>query len=398
MNRHDHQTARPSVRRRSSRAGVLAALVVGTTAAVGTPACRRRRASRPSPPRRTPCRPSVPLADTPPPWLLPADAEPYIEAAGLSVLERGAARSALPRAPRRHRRREEGHRARGHRVRRREREGPGAHRPAHPRHERHPPRRVGQADSRTRSARSFTEWGVALERHADRRSPRRRHQRGAGVRERSTLHRRPRHDPAEASPRDRGSGTARPASSPRSRSRTASPPGCRRGPACSGSAPPTPSSSRISWRRQRTSPLTYAEVGATFDAELPDGYHHVHEHSSSASVTTCGRRACDGIRAWAAHRGAGITVVPADAPIAEGTTVAVVTVTRTRCTCVAACRIVRGRRRARPLRLRVRHVPRAPRGGRGAVRRHPRRTTAWSPSRSSRSPARTTCSPSSADR
>ena len=38
--------------------------------------------------------------------------------------------------------------------------------------------------------------------------------------------------------------------------------------------------------RQRTAPLTYAEVGATFDDELPAGYHHVRAAPSSARATT----------------------------------------------------------------------------------------------------------------
>jgi uncharacterized protein (UPF0548 family) len=47
-----------------------------------------------------------------------------------------------------------------------------------------------------------------------------------------------------------------------------------------------------------------------------------------------------GIRAWAAHRGAGMTVVPADAPIVEGTTVAVAT-SLGPLHLLSACRIVR---------------------------------------------------------
>lgn len=92
--------------------------------------------------------------------------------------------------------------------------------------------------------------------------------------------------------------------------------------------------------RQRTSPLTYEEVGATFDDDLPDGYHHVREHVVLGVGDDMWTRACAGIRAWAAHRGAGMTVVPADAVIAEGTTVAVVT-SLGPVHVVAACRIVR---------------------------------------------------------
>jgi uncharacterized protein (UPF0548 family) len=51
-------------------------------------------------------------------------------------------------------------------------------------------------------------------------------------------------------------------------------------------------------------------------------------------------RARAAIRGWAAHRGAGITIVPADAPIVEGTTVAVITAVGP-VHVLAACRIVR---------------------------------------------------------
>ena len=92
--------------------------------------------------------------------------------------------------------------------------------------------------------------------------------------------------------------------------------------------------------RERTSPLTYSELGATFDPELPAGYHHVRAGTDLGCGDDVWARACAGIRAWAAHRGAGITVAPADAPITEGTTVAVITsVGPVRV--LAACRIVR---------------------------------------------------------
>ena len=86
MNRHDHQTR---ARRFAGvlRAGVLGTLVVATTAVIGAPtgvSAATRQPAIATAPYSMPT--SVPLADTPPPWLLPADAAPYIEAAGLSVL------------------------------------------------------------------------------------------------------------------------------------------------------------------------------------------------------------------------------------------------------------------------------------------------------------------------
>jgi uncharacterized protein (UPF0548 family) len=96
--------------------------------------------------------------------------------------------------------------------------------------------------------------------------------------------------------------------------------------------------------RERTSPLTYAEVGASFtttpNGDLPAGYHHVRAGIDLGHGDDVWDRACTGIRAWAAHRGAGMTVVPADAPIAEGTTVGVLTKVGPMHV-LAACRIVR---------------------------------------------------------
>ena len=91
---------------------------------------------------------------------------------------------------------------------------------------------------------------------------------------------------------------------------------------------------------QRTAPLTYTEVGASFDAELPAGYHHVRAGTDLGTGDAVWERARAGISAWAAHRGAGMTVVPADAPIVEGTTVAVLT-SRGPLHVLSACRIVR---------------------------------------------------------
>lgn len=103
-----------------------------------------------------------------------------------------------------------------------------------------------------------------------------------------------------------------------------------------------PDSERLSHflARERTSPLTYTEVGTSFDAELPAGYHHVRAGTDLGTGDATWGRACAGIRAWAAHRGAGMTVVPADAPIVESTTVAVLT-SLGPLHVLSACRIVR---------------------------------------------------------
>jgi uncharacterized protein (UPF0548 family) len=92
--------------------------------------------------------------------------------------------------------------------------------------------------------------------------------------------------------------------------------------------------------RQRTAPLTYTEVGATFADELPAGYHHTRAGTDIGAGAPVWDRARAGIREWVAHTAAGITVVPPAAPIAEGTTVAVITSVGP-LRVLAACRIVR---------------------------------------------------------
>jgi len=91
--------------------------------------------------------------------------------------------------------------------------------------------------------------------------------------------------------------------------------------------------------RQRTAPLTYPEVGASFEDDLPAGYHHVRGHAVLGAGDETWGRAREGIRHWAAHIGAAITVAPNDAPIVEGTTVAVITRAGP-LVVVGACRIV----------------------------------------------------------
>ena len=83
---------------------------------------------------------------------------------------------------------------------------------------------------------------------------------------------------------------------------------------------------------------------------------------SSVPATTCGNGACAASASWAAHRGAGITVAPADAPIEEGTTVAVITSVGSAPRPRVMPHRARGRR-TRPVRLRLRHAARTPRGG-----------------------------------
>lgn len=92
--------------------------------------------------------------------------------------------------------------------------------------------------------------------------------------------------------------------------------------------------------RERTARLTYDEVGATFDTELPDGYHHVRERVVLGQGEQLWARAVVGIQTWAAHRAAGIEVVPHDPPIREGTTVGLL-MSVGPLVAIASCRIVR---------------------------------------------------------
>lgn len=84
---------------------------------------------------------------------------------------------------------------------------------------------------------------------------------------------------------------------------------------------------------------TYPEVGATRAPTLPPGYRHdryerVLGHSpDTLAVATAG------LRAWAAHRGAGVQVEPVDAPLQVGTSV-VLLLPLGLVRGVAACRVI----------------------------------------------------------
>src|SRR4029079_13758987 len=69
-------------------------------------------------------------------------------------------------------------------------------------------------------------------------------------------------------------------------------------------------------------------------------YHHVRAGTDLGAGDDVWTRACAGIRSWAAHRGAGITVMPAETPTIERQNVAVIT-SAGPLHVLAACRIVR---------------------------------------------------------
>jgi uncharacterized protein (UPF0548 family) len=91
--------------------------------------------------------------------------------------------------------------------------------------------------------------------------------------------------------------------------------------------------------RQRTAPLTYAEVGATLGGVLPDGYQHDHSSIDLGRGDEVWARARLGIDRWEAPTAAGIDIEPPGAPIAVGTTVGIITRLGP-LHVLAACRIV----------------------------------------------------------
>lgn len=86
------------------------------------------------------------------------------------------------------------------------------------------------------------------------------------------------------------------------------------------------------------SELSYPEVGASLGA-LPPGYRHDAETRVLGSGSRVFERAVAGLRSWRAHRGAGVRVFPEDAPIEEGTSVALA-LPLLGLSVFAACRIV----------------------------------------------------------
>lgn len=72
---------------------------------------------------------------------------------------------------------------------------------------------------------------------------------------------------------------------------------------------------------------SYPAVGATRTGEAPPGYrfdrHHVDVAVPSAQRDEAFAAGVRALQSWQVHRGAGAPVFPADAPLAEGTTVVV---------------------------------------------------------------------------
>ncbi len=89
--------------------------------------------------------------------------------------------------------------------------------------------------------------------------------------------------------------------------------------------------------KARLASPNYSEVGASRDAELPSGFHHV-RMSERVGDAASFDVAVEGLRTWVAHEGAGLRVHPYE-PLSPGATVLLVT-TVGPMQIVAPCRIV----------------------------------------------------------
>jgi uncharacterized protein (UPF0548 family) len=85
--------------------------------------------------------------------------------------------------------------------------------------------------------------------------------------------------------------------------------------------------------------VTYEGTGATLAGDGLPGYRTDRYEVVLGRGAAVLERAGDGLRAWAAHRGAGVRVEPPDAPLTEGTTVVLVTRLGP-ASVLAACRVV----------------------------------------------------------
>jgi uncharacterized protein (UPF0548 family) len=85
--------------------------------------------------------------------------------------------------------------------------------------------------------------------------------------------------------------------------------------------------------------LTYGPPGVTLGAAGLSGFRTDRYEAELGAGAEVFARAVAGLRAWAAHRGAGVRVEPPDAPLVEGTTVVVVT-RMGPASVLAACRVV----------------------------------------------------------
>lgn len=86
------------------------------------------------------------------------------------------------------------------------------------------------------------------------------------------------------------------------------------------------------------SEVTYSPTGGTLTGELPSGYHHDRYERALGQVPGTFQRACEGLRGWQAHLGAGLVIQPRNAPSVGSTVVAAILLGPI--TAIAPCRIV----------------------------------------------------------
>ncbi len=91
--------------------------------------------------------------------------------------------------------------------------------------------------------------------------------------------------------------------------------------------------------RQRDESLTYEEVGATREEELPAGYHHLRRSDELGQGHGVFELGTEALRRWQAHAGARVRIFPAHAPLEPGTDV-LVSFRLGAVHVIAACRIV----------------------------------------------------------
>jgi len=89
--------------------------------------------------------------------------------------------------------------------------------------------------------------------------------------------------------------------------------------------------------KARLASPTYSEIGASRDADLPRGYHHV-RFSERVGDAASFDLAVEGLRTWVAHEGAGLRIYPHEALTPGATVLAVTTIGPMQI--VAPCRIV----------------------------------------------------------
>src|SRR5437773_613471 len=124
-------------------------------------------------------------------------------------------------------------------------------------------------------------------------------------------------------------------------------------------------------RARRTQP-TYPEVGATADKSLPAGYRHDLYERLLGTSEGAFERAVGALRRWQAHIGAGVEIVPPDAPVAEDESVLLMLKLGALWT-AAPCRVVLRDRRTRAVRVRLRHASGSSRDRGGRVHHPPAR-------------------------